>query len=477
MSRFNLIDERWIPVRFPDGTRDELGIRNTLLRAKDIAEIEDPSPLVVASLHRLLLAVLYRALEGPTDIDQAKQLFNTGLPRDKIAEYLTKWRDRFWLFDATYPFGQNPNVLADELEPWTKLTAEYNATANKVLFDHTDTRVPGERGPRDCARWLVSTMSFSLSGGRGYYPSPSPNAMTCIPLGHNLHETLCYCLVPYGNREVMQGDSAVWEREPRQLPLASPKRISSGYADLFTWQSRMVLLEELPGGDVSFMRFVAGEGFENPAQDVDPMQPYRADKVNGKLPVQFREDRATWRDFDSLVPDAEGFSPQVVQNAIQLAQSRPGNLPVALLVLGLRYQPPNANADFWRMERFALPSGLAGDKHIRSDIRRFLNTGEDAQTALWSACRSYVRDLLSRGDREPDGKDIKAFVAQMPCIGSYWSNLEAAFPHVLQSYTLDANPDEIELEWLIAVRGALASAWSSTAIRLPRATCGQFAPQ
>ena len=34
MSRFNLIDEKWIPVRFPDGTRDELGIRDTLLRSE-----------------------------------------------------------------------------------------------------------------------------------------------------------------------------------------------------------------------------------------------------------------------------------------------------------------------------------------------------------------------------------------------------------------------------------------------------------
>ena len=63
MSRFNLIDEKWIPVRFLDGSRDELGIRDTLLRAKEIAAIEDSSPLVVTALHRFLLAVLYRALE------------------------------------------------------------------------------------------------------------------------------------------------------------------------------------------------------------------------------------------------------------------------------------------------------------------------------------------------------------------------------------------------------------------------------
>ena len=54
MSRFNLIDEKWIPVRFANGTRNELGIGDTLLRSKEIAAIEDPSPLVVAALHRFL---------------------------------------------------------------------------------------------------------------------------------------------------------------------------------------------------------------------------------------------------------------------------------------------------------------------------------------------------------------------------------------------------------------------------------------
>lgn len=41
MSRFNLIDEKWIPVRYPDGRRDELGIRAVLLKAKQITAIEE----------------------------------------------------------------------------------------------------------------------------------------------------------------------------------------------------------------------------------------------------------------------------------------------------------------------------------------------------------------------------------------------------------------------------------------------------
>lgn len=459
MSRFNLIDEKWIPVRFSDGTRDELGIHDTLLRSKEIAVIEDASPLVVAALHRFLLAVLYRALEGPTDIDQAKALFKAGLPNEKITAYLEKWRDRFWLFDEKYPFGQNPNVPKNEIEPWTKLTAEFNATSNKVLFDHTDTKNPGARKPMECARWLLSTMSFSISGGRGYYPSPSPNAMMCVPLGRNLHETLCYSLLPYPNRDVMRGDSALWEREPKTLPLGIPKQMASGYADLYSWQSRMILLEELPSGEVTVTRFVAGQGFENPSRNPDPMQPYKADITHGKLPIQFREDRGTWRDFDSLLPDETALAPLTIQNAIRLSGRRIDLMPKSVLVLGLRYEPPSANVDFWRMERFALPDALAGEHGVRVEIKKLLTEAEDAQKSLWSACSSFARDLLSRGDRNPDGKDIKKFVTQMSANSWYWSTLETRFHEILREYTLECDSEDIRCQWLKSVRNTLRTAW------------------
>lgn len=459
MSRFNLIDEPWIPVRFPGGHREELGIRDALLRSKEITAIEDSSPLVVAALHRFLLAVLYRALEGPTDIDEAQALFRSGIPGDRVVAYLEKWRERFWLFDERYPFGQNPNVPKDEIEPWTKLTAERNATSNKVLFDHTDTRTPGAEEPSACARWLFSTMTFSISGGRGYYPSPSPNAMMCIPIGRTLCKTLLYNLVPYPNRAVMQEDVALWEGDPQTLPLSAPKRMASGYADLYTWPSRMILLEELPSGRVSVIRFVAGQGFENPGRNPDPMQSYKPDKTLGSLPLQFREDRGPWRDFDSLLPDNSGRAPLTVQHAVRMAGKRTGDMPEAVLVLGLRYEPPRATVDFWRMERFSLPEALAGDRNIRTEIGRLLADAEQAQKSLWSACRSFARDLLSRGGREPAKEDVNGFVKQMPGNSLYWSVLESRFHEVLREYTLERDYEDVRWQWLKAVRGALKMAW------------------
>lgn len=459
MSRFNLIDEKWIPVRFLDGRRDELGIRDTILRAKEIAGIEDASPLVVAAMHRFLLAVLYRALEGPTDIDQAKKLFKDGLPNERVTTYLEHWRDRFWLFDEQHPFGQNPDVPKDQIEPWTKLTAEYNATSNKVLFDHTDTKNPGSRKPQDCSRWLLSTMTFSIAGGRGYYLSPSANALMCIPLGRTLQESLCYNLVPYQNAIVMRADSALWERDPSPLPLSIQKRTASGYADLYTWQPRMILLEELPSGDVMTMRFVSGQGFDNSFNNPDPMQAYRIHKTKGKLPVQFRPDRGAWRDFDSLLPDKCGLYPLTIQHSLRLAARNPDLVPKSVLVLGLRNEPPNANVDFWRMESFALPTALAGEQGIRSKISELLAVAEESQGCLWAACRSFAADLLSKGDRRPQDKDISAFSRHLGATSWYWSSLESRFHEVLREYTLSRDSEDIDREWLQSVYDALAGAW------------------
>ncbi len=459
MSRFNLIDEKWIPVRFPDGRREELCLCDVLLRAAEISAIEDGSPLVVASLHRFLLAVLYRALEAPTDHLWAKKIFQNGFPPEVISGYFEKWRNRFWLFDEKYPFGQNPCVPCKEIEPWTKLTAEHNATTNKVLFDHTNTKAPGERTPAECARWIIATMTFSIAGGRGYFPSPSANGMMCLPVGRSLQETLCYNLVPQG-RAIAGDDLPIWERDPRSIPLSVPKRHSDGIADLYTWQSRMILLEETGNGFISRIRFVAGEGYDR-GQLLDPMTPHRVDKDKGILQVGFNGRRGIWREFDSLLPDKDDdrLAPSTIQHAIRLADGKPERLPLAVLVLGLKYQPPNANVDFWRMERFVLPNALASNRYVRSEIHEILKIAEDTQKALWSACRSFARDRVGRGTREPDKGDLSSFVEQMPCIPRYWATLEARFHKILQAYTLERDPDEIEIEWREAVQDALVDAW------------------
>lgn len=110
MAEFNLIDEEWIPCITLDGRSKEFGIQDTLLKAHELREICDDSPLVTVSIHRLLLAILYRAFQGPTGMGQWKALFASASfnGNKSITEYLDKdkWYDRFFLFDDDHPFMQ-----------------------------------------------------------------------------------------------------------------------------------------------------------------------------------------------------------------------------------------------------------------------------------------------------------------------------------------------------------------------------------
>jgi len=467
MSRFNLIDEKWIPVRLADGTRDEWGIRETLLRSGEIATIEDDSPLVVAALHRFLLAVLYRALEGPTDIEQAKALFRTGLPAEKITAYLEKWRERLWLFDEKYPFYQVPHYEPKEKKgkkqwrSWLAMAAEHNADNAKVLFDHIHITGAGEIPSGKAARWLIACQTFAIGGGKSDFQytksAPSATSVMALPLGASLSDTLLFSLVPE-NREVLQHDIPLWEREPDDLHSLQKgiERGIAGWAELYSWRTRSIRLNlESDGSTVRELVFASGVGCSAEGH-IDPMLGYRIDEKRGKLPIQFR-DRGIWRDFDSLLPDASHLAPRVIEHAAALTRACRERLARSLIVLG---QANNkAKIEYWRMERFTLPQALAGDRFIRGEIRQLLADAEGAQKSLWFACRSFARNILSRGSREPTGKDVGAFVEQMPVNSWYWSALESRFHEILAEYTLDRDPEDIRCQWLEFVRRTLEASW------------------
>ncbi|MFZ5580156.1 MAG: type I-E CRISPR-associated protein Cse1/CasA [Pseudomonadota bacterium] len=476
MSRFNLIDKPWIPVRFPDGTRAELGIRDTLLRAKDIAVIEDSSPLVVASLHRLLLAVLYRALEGPTDIDQAKALFKAGLPADKIEAYLEQWRPRFWLFDDTYRILQIPGYDAPKKwQAWTKLAAERNSNDTRVLFDHTNVTAAGSISEATAARWLIAIQTFALGGGNsdfGYTSTaPSAGAAMVIPVGHNLADTLLFCLTPQ-NREVLRSDLPAWECEPDTPTrlLSGIARSISGNAQLYTWLSRSIHLKQSANTELTHVAFAAGIKFDG--EFFDPMLAYRIDEKHGRLPIHFKE-HGLWRDFDSLLPDDAHLAPAVIEHAADLTRLIRERAPKSVMVLG---QSSNkAKIEYWRMERYQLPPSLVSNANTRSEIRQLLIDAELSESALDASLRDWAKSMITKCDRDlqPDkwanGKWIPGDVSKaigktsldMPPAPAlvYWSTLEAAFHEVLRQYTLDADPDAIRYGWLKTVRSTLRDAW------------------
>ena len=92
MKKFSLLHEPWIPV-LRAGRVEELGLEQALLKAHEIVRIETPSPLEETALHRLLLAVLHRALRGPKRAEDALGWWREGrFPDDLIRTYLSHYQ-------------------------------------------------------------------------------------------------------------------------------------------------------------------------------------------------------------------------------------------------------------------------------------------------------------------------------------------------------------------------------------------------
>ncbi len=107
MAEFNLIEEPWIPCIDLDGKNMEYGICDALLKARELREICDDSPLVTVAIHRMLLAILYRASEGPRNLAAWKSLYSCDTFDTKtVGRYLDRWEDRFDLFVDDKPFYQ-----------------------------------------------------------------------------------------------------------------------------------------------------------------------------------------------------------------------------------------------------------------------------------------------------------------------------------------------------------------------------------
>ncbi|WP_460171127.1 type I-E CRISPR-associated protein Cse1/CasA [Thermus sp. FJN-A] len=456
-TKFNLVEEPWIPV-LREGQVVEVGLREALLGAGDIARIETPSPLEEAALHRLLLAVLHRALMGPRRPEDALGWWREGrFPQKPIEDYLNRYRDRFFLFHPEAPFLQVADLPEENPLPWSKLLPELASGNNPTLFDHTTEENLPKATYAQAARALLVHQAFAPGGllrrhGVGSAKdAPLARPALFLPTGRNLLETLLLNLVPYSPEE----DAPIWEVPPLRFGDLEGGKTGwplSGRTRVYTWPARGVrLLDE--GDGVRLMGYGPGvEPLEAPHRD--PMVAQRLDAKGHLLALRLSQERSFWRDFSAMLPRQGGKVAATLEHAENLQgelEEEGEEVRFALRVLG--QVSDQAKILDVRREVYPLPSGLL-TLRAEVNLEKALKEAEALGQGLGRLALQVARAVVGERDR----KELADFASSLPLERLYWHALDGAFPGFLARVGEEASLDL----WREALRGAALEAWGAT---------------
>ncbi len=458
--KFDLIKSGWLPCLSPNGKVVELGMEEVLCSAGEIIEICTPSPLVALALHRLLLAFLHAAYRGPKNIQEWARIWKEGrFDNGVIARYLKRWRERFDLFDLSYPFYQVPGMASSPKKPVSRLAHRFASGNNPTLFDHGRDDAPIILNMGETARLLVTAQSFSLSGGKGgkspvfgthpyFTDSPLVKGMAVMLTGSNLFETLMFNLNIYdqdrGLPFLSRNDRPSWGREKHPGPVT---RECSGWLDLLTWQSRYVLLLPEEAG-VRWMHFAQGEVMDEVNRPGDPMWFYETKTDGEPSAVKAPQRRPVWSRCCCLFGSGNDKDEENWQKPLSFRLitelSRAGVLESGIVpacnLIGISHDMARVNS--WVLEKFPLPVDLLR----REDTRKLALTGLDRAESVLAALQAAIHELervfaggKTRVSPKP-GNRIEAV---------YFSRLEKSFRSFLK--TLPQRGEEALGSWKVEV--------------------------
>ena len=416
MTEFNLIDEPWIPCTMGDGAREMLGIREVLARAPDVAEVRGDSPLVIAALHRLLLAILYRNFPVESSGNWATLWGRKSWDKAVLDGYLDRWRHRFDLFDGERPFYQVFGLDLSRGGASARLL--FHADNNSTLFSHLSTSDPPELTPAEAARLLVGFMAFDVGGTKtsehgqeSAKAAPLNKGAVILPRGRSVFETLMLSMCRYVPEEGdpwsfdRDRDLPAWEREGETRP---EDRVPDGYIDLLTWQSRRIRLQPEPGKDGGSVvkNVVIMKGYQPPVGfNLHGKETMLAFKRNPRAPsdndpwpaVTFTRDRALWRDSFALMHSASGDSqpPGVLKWLSELVSEDVLPRDAVLPVDAFGLNSSQSKVFFWRHERFPVPLRYLSDRNLVDSLKRALELTEETAQGLgrlvWDDGDKYPR--------------------------------------------------------------------------------------
>lgn len=334
---FNLITAQWILVQQQDGLVEEVSLLDLFARAHELRGVVGEVPTQTFAITRLLLAILHRALDGPSSIDDWARLWREStLPVTEVQDYLDHFQNRFDLLSPETPFYQvaDLHTKKGEFSGLERLIADV-----PVGEPYFTTRL-GEGVERisfaEAARWVVHCQAFDPSGiksgavgdprvkgGKGYPIGTGWAGMLggILAEGRSLRETLLLHLIPYECQTAPspENDAPVWERPPdtaaqdddvlsrEGLPEDDDPR-PSGPCDLYTWQSRRIRLFHDSDGVYGVLIANGDKITPQNRHKLEPMSAWRHSPAQEKkhkgtvyMPREHDPERSIWRGLEAIL--------------------------------------------------------------------------------------------------------------------------------------------------------------------------------
>jgi CRISPR system Cascade subunit CasA len=482
--RYDLLTEPWVPCVAPDGRPEAVGLLDALLRAHELREVRDASPLVTYGLYRLLLAVA-QDLFAPRGKAEWLALFRRGrFDQQPLRRFRDEYADRFDLFHPTRPFYQSSDIRLGQHEEARgeqkavtvgTLRPEIPTGTFKNHFHHA---YDGGHAycPACAARSLVVLPPFAWAQGKGYVNSINGSPPVYVWLaGRNLFETLCWNLVlPHHRPKAAAESDRPWWRGDGLVRKAQIKH-TVGYLESLTWQPRHVrLIPDLSGsctfcgeGSPTLVRGIVWAGGWTRPKDAawwqDPFVAYTGPGERQPAAVRLKEDRPLWRDYAALcLPGSGAGSHQPARITEQAADLEmrlgPDGAPPTLQCYALR----NDNADVieWRRDGLPFSARVASDPGRAAAVTGALGQAGEADTLL----KNHIKKLYPR-EGKGNRKAFGALIRQAR--DGYWSALAEPFRRLVVA--LDAEDleepgrDALAGGWLEAVRRAARSSFDAVA--------------
>lgn len=451
---FNLWTDPWITLERPDGSNERLGLADTLRRAQEFTAIYDPSPLVIAGIHRLL-TVIAQDICRPQRPPDLKKLWHTeGFPADKIVAFGVQYAHRFDLFSENAPFFQSADLPLhpskaeqSKLKSVSQLTVETSRSTALQHYRH-GREMEEQFCPICAARGLVTIPMFITSGGRGLKTSVNGEPpLYVLPGGATLYQSLtASVLLPdYQPAVRAQNDTPWWKHTP--VVVAGDVE-DIGYLHSLTFPARRVrLIPELPTGSctrcgensqwaIRAMFFEAGECRSNKAKATqfwqDPFVAYRQSGEKKPFPIRPQAGKALWREFVGLLVsqpagNKTALRPRVLDQIadLDLASDWP-TYPVRCI--GPRTRMGQPKIFEWIDTGFTVPPTVLSDTDVAYHIDQALKFASDCEQGLLAVFRQYFGGKSKKAERN---EHLKRQMGE-----NYWTAL--AEPFRLYVLVLDA---------------------------------------